>query len=209
MRTVSVSTADSKGTTLFRLTRRLTLALVSLTVLVSSCASTKTSTDGTAVTQPVSASASTSTTAPATNAGGRPKITFDPCRDIPTSALQAENLSMPRPTRRTDGDIEDVSCAFRPQPTDYRVRIGASNYTLDMDKKVDGHWGFQDTTVGGRKALFFYPVPQNTSGCVIDIEATTGVYGVLITGDYKYGPYPDCMAAARHYAEAFVQYFPA
>lgn len=200
--------ADSKGATLFRYTRRLSLALASLAVLVASCASTKTSTEGTAVTQPVGVSTSTSTMAPATNAGGRPKITFDPCKDIPASVLQAENLSMPRPNRRTDGDIEDVSCAFRPQPTDYRVGIEASNYTLEMDKKVDGHWGFQDLTISGRKALFFHP-GQRASDCVIDIEATTGVYGVLITGDYKYGPYPDCMAAARHYAEAFVEYFPA
>lgn len=203
----SVSTADSQDTTLSRYARCATLAFAALTVLVSSCASTKTSTDGTVATQPVSASTSTSPTAPATNTGSRPKITFDPCKDIPASALQAENLSMPRPNRRTDGDIEDVSCAFRPQPTEYRVGIEASNYTLDMDRKIDGHWGFQDLTIGGRKALFFHP-GQRASDCVIDIEAVTGVYGILITGDNKYGRYPDCMAAARHYAEAFVQYFP-
>lgn len=193
-----------------QLTRRLPfVALISLAILAPSCTSTKTSTDGTAVTQP-GVSTSIRTTPPATNADGQPKITFDPCKDIPASALQAENLSMPRPDRKTDGSVEEISCGFRPQPTDYRVRITASNYTLAMDRKVEGHWGFQDLTIGDRNALFFYPYPGGrTSDCVIDIEATTGVYGVLITGDYKYGPYPDCMAAARHYAEAFVQYFPA
>ncbi|WP_255795956.1 DUF3558 domain-containing protein [Mycobacteroides abscessus] len=146
-----------------------------------------------------------------TNSKGRVHITFDPCKEIPASVVGQLHLDRkpPRPDTQTDGEIETVFCKYYPQ-TRYLLTVSASNYTLDMLKKANNHWGYQDLEVGGRRALFAYrgTAPAKDS-CIINVEATTGVYGVAVdTSHEDFTPYPDCMTAARTNTDALLSYFP-
>ncbi|WP_078327642.1 DUF3558 family protein [Mycobacteroides salmoniphilum] len=153
----------------------------------------------------------TSTTTPrvATNTAGRPSITYQPCKEIPAAAIREQQLDRrpPEADRSTDGDIENNTCGYLAQAR-YGVTVAASNYTLDMDKKV-GHSGYKEFDINGRRALSFYLFEGNTNTCAIDVEATTGTYGVKVDSALgKFGNFPDCLTAARAHLDAFLPYFP-
>lgn len=155
----------------------------------------------------------TTTTASAvtTNAGGRPKITYEPCKEIPESVIAQQKLDRrpPKPDRSTDGDIENNRCGYMAQAR-YGVTVTASNYTLEMDKKIDYHWDFKDFDINGRRALSYFVMKGVSDSCTIDVEATTGTYGVMVSNaQNKYGEFPDCLTAARAHLDAFLPYFPA
>lgn len=171
--------------------------LISVMLFMTGCSSPVT---GSPVTSPLP-----------TNSKGRAHITFDPCKDIPTSIVEQLQLDRkpPRPDSQTDGDIETVFCKYYPR-TRYLLTVAASNYTLDMLKKANNHWGYQDLEIGGRKALFAYrATPPQKDSCVINVEATTGVYGVAVdTSHEDFTPYPDCMTAVRSNLDTLLPYFP-
>lgn len=157
------------------------------------------------------ASASPSTSVAATNTAGRVKITFDPCTAIPASVIAEQKLDRrpPKPDRSSDGDIENNRCSYLAQAR-YGVSAVASNYTLEMDKKVDLHGDFKEFDINGRRALSFLIYKNDPTACAIDVEATTGTYGVNVSSAMsKFGDFPDCFAAARAHLEAFLPYFPA
>ncbi|MBB4855145.1 hypothetical protein HNP40_002537 [Mycobacteroides chelonae] len=156
------------------------------------------------------ATATTTTSAIATNAAGRPKITYEPCKEIPATVVAQQKLDRrpPEPDRRTDGETENNTCGYLAQAR-YGVTVTASNYTLDMDKKDPAHWGFTDLEISGRKALSYYLFQGDTNTCAIDLQATTGVYGVMVdSATGKFGQFPDCLTAARAHLEAFLPHFP-
>ncbi|WP_100482551.1 DUF3558 family protein, partial [Mycobacteroides abscessus] len=103
--------------------------------------------------QPNAASATTATSTIATNAAGRPKITYEPCKEIPATVVAQQKLDRrpPEPDRRTDGETENNTCGYLAQAR-YGVTVTASNYTFDMDKKDPAHWDFKDLEINGRKA---------------------------------------------------------
>ncbi|OHU80128.1 DUF3558 family protein [Mycobacteroides chelonae] len=148
----------------------------------------------------------TTTSAAATNAKGRPTVTFDPCTQIPAGVIAQQKLDRrpPKPNRSSDGDIENNTCGYLAQK-DYGVTVAASNYTLDMDKKA-----YPDSTeleINGRRARSFHLFEGNTDTCAIDVEAPFGVYGVKIDStSSKFGEFPDCLAAARAHLDAFLPY---
>ncbi|MBN7314890.1 DUF3558 domain-containing protein [Mycobacteroides abscessus] len=151
--------------------------------------------------------ATTSTVA--TNTAGRPTITYEPCKQIPAEVVREQQLDRraPEPDRSTDGAIENNICGYLAQAR-YGVTVAASNYTLDMDKKV-GHFGYKEFDIGGRRALSFYLFAGNTNTCAIDVEASTGTYGVKVDSALgKFGNFPDCLTAARAHLDAFLPYFP-
>lgn len=155
--------------------------------------------------------AAATTTAVATNKAGLPAITFDPCTQLPASVIAAQKLDKrpPRPERISDGKTESNICRYLSW-AGYGVSVWASNYTIEMDKKVPGHWGFQEFDINGRRALSFYlsaEPEQNT--CNIEVAATTGIYGVKVDSAHAgYGDYPDCLTTARAHLDAFLPYFP-
>lgn len=147
----------------------------------------------------------------ATNAAGRPKITYEPCKEIPASVIAQQKLDRrpPEPDRSSDGDIENNRCGYMAQ-TRYGVTVTASNYTLEMDKKIDYHWDFKEFQINGRRALSYYVMEGKSDSCTIDVEATTGTYGVMVTNPQNtFGEFPDCLTAARAHLDAFLPYFPA
>ncbi|WP_272868811.1 DUF3558 family protein [Mycobacteroides salmoniphilum] len=155
--------------------------------------------------------ATTTTSAVANNAGGRPIIAYEPCREIPATAVAQQKLDRRRlePDRRTDGKTENNTCGYLAQAR-YGVTVTASNYTLDMDKTDSTHWDFKNLEINGRKALSYYLFQRDTSTCAIDLQATTGVYGVMVdSATGKFGEFPDCLTAARAHLDAFLPYFPA
>lgn len=160
-------------------------------------------------TQETQAVATSSTSAVATNTAGRPKVTFDPCKEIPASVIAQQKLDRrpPEPDRSSDGDVENNICGYL-APKDYGVTVAASNYTLDMDKKT-----YPDSTeldINGRRARSFYLFKGSTDTCAIDVEAPFGTYGVKIDGTSgRFGDFPDCLTAARAHLDAFLPYFPA
>lgn len=157
------------------------------------------------------AAATTTTSTVATNAGGRPKITYEPCTQIPASVIAQQKLDRrpPKPDRSSDGDIENNRCGYMAQAR-YGVTVTASNYTLEMDRKIDYHWDFKEFSIGGRRALSYYVMKDKSDSCTIDVEATTGTYGVMVTSPKNtFGEYPDCPTAARAHLDAFLPYFPA
>lgn len=161
--------------------------------------------------QTTTPSASTSTSAAATNTAGRAKITFDPCSAIPASVITEQKLDRrtPKPDRSSDGDIENNRCSYLAQ-AQYGVSAVASNYTLQMDKKVDSHGDFKEFNINGRRALSFLIYKNDPTACAIDVEATTGTYGVNASSALgKFGEFPDCLTAARAHLDAFLPYFPA
>ncbi|MDO3169598.1 DUF3558 domain-containing protein [Mycobacteroides abscessus subsp. abscessus] len=163
--------------------------------------------------QPQDASTSTSTTTStvATNTAGRAKITFDPCTQIPASVIAQQKLDRlpPKPDRSADGDIENNRCGYLAQAR-YGVSAVASNYTLEMDKKVDFHGDFKEFDINGRRALSFLIYKNDPTACAIDVEATTGTYGVnASSAKGTFGDFPDCLTAARAHLDAFLPYFPA
>lgn len=161
-----------------------------------------------------SATPPTATTAPsavATNERGRPKITYEPCREIPASVITQQKLDRrpPEPDRSTDGNIENNRCFYMAQAR-YGVTVTASNYTLEMDKKIDYHGDFREFEINGRRALSYYVTKGVADSCTIDVEATTGTYGVLVANAKNtFGEFPDCLSAARAHIDAFLPYFPA
>ncbi|PVA35734.1 DUF3558 domain-containing protein [Mycobacteroides abscessus] len=160
--------------------------------------------------QPNAASATTATSTIATNAAGRPKITYEPCKEIPATVVAQQKLDRrpPEPDRRTDGETENNTCGYLAQAR-YGVTVTASNYTFDMDKKDPAHWDFKDLEINGRKALSYYLFQGDTNTCAIDLQATTGVYGVMVdSATGKFGEFPDCLTAARAHLEAFLPHFP-
>lgn len=89
------------------------------------------------------------------------------------------------------------------------MTVAASNYTLDMDKKIDYHSDFKEFDINGRRALSYYLHQGNVKDCAIDVEATTGSYGVMVSSALgKFGNFPDCLTAARAHLNAFLPYFP-
>lgn len=160
---------------------------------------------------PVTSSKPTTTSQLPTNANGRVHITFDPCKDIPAAAIQQLQLDAkpPRSDTQSDGDIENVFCKYYPRG-EYLLTLAASNYTLEMLRQSNNEWGYQDLEIGGRKALFGYrSVQPKTDSCALNISASTGVYGVLISSSPgEFAPYPDCLTAARKNAEGLVPYLP-
>lgn len=146
-----------------------------------------------------------------TNTKGRVHITFDPCKDIPSAVIQQLQLDAkpPRPDTQSDGDIENVFCKYYPRG-EYLLTLAASNYTLDMLRQANDEWGYQELEIGGRKALFGYRSAQpQTDSCALNISASTGVYGVLISSSPgEFAPYPDCLTAARKNAEGLVPHLP-
>lgn len=161
--------------------------------------------------QPNPVTSTTTTSTIATNTKGRPAVSYDPCTAFPANLLQSLDLTRkpPEPASQSDGDIENKMCYFY-STHKHNVTVAASNYTLEMDRKIAGHWGFQDTEVGGRKALSYYLSKQpDASTCAIDVSASAGIFGVMVGSAAKdYAPYPDCLGAARAYAEAFLPHFP-
>lgn len=174
-----------------------TAFLASLVLVVAGCSSPIT---GTAVTSQLP-----------TNSKGRVDITFDPCKEIPANIIEQLQLDRkpPRPDAQSDGDIETVFCKYYSR-TRYLLTVAASNYTLDMLKKANNHWGYEDLEVGGRHALFAYRgTPPEKDSCVINLAATTGVYGVAVSTSHEdFTPYPDCMTAVRKNIDALLPYFP-
>lgn len=171
-------------------------------VLVASCTHAGIGQD-----TPAPAAASTSTVA--TNTAGRPTITYEPCKQIPAEVVREQQLDRraPEPDRSTDGEIENNICGYLAQAR-YGVTVAASNYTLDMDKKV-GHYSYKEFDIGGRRALSFFLFAGNTNTCAIDVEASTGTYGVKVDSALgKFGNFPDCLTAARTHLDAFLPYFP-
>lgn len=147
--------------------------------------------------QDASTSTSTSTSAVATNTAGRAKITFDPCSQIPASVIAQQKLDRlpPKPDRSADGDIENNRCGYLAQAR-YGVSAVASNYTLEMDKKVDFHGDFKEFDINGRRALSFLIYKNDPTACAIDVEATTGTYGVNASSAMgTFGDFPDCLTA--------------
>lgn len=177
------------------LLRRLALACTGL--LLISCGP---SVSGTPVTSPLP-----------TNDKGHTRITYDPCKEIPASVIAQQKLDSrpPQPNSINGGGVENYLCKYRAQ-SGYYLSISASNYTLEMDKKDTTHWGYRDFEINGRKALSFYLSAQpRKDGCAIDVAASTGVYGVLVSdGLNGFDPYPDCLSAAQANIEAFMPYFP-
>ncbi|MGH3726791.1 MAG: DUF3558 domain-containing protein [Mycobacterium sp.] len=163
----------------------------------------------TACTSPVAGTPVTSVLP--TNSKGHTRITYDPCNELPTSVIAQQQLDSqpPKPNTINGGGVENNLCKYRAQ-SGYYISVSASNYTLEMDKKDKTHWGYRDFEINGRKAVSFYvSTPPEKDGCSIDVEASTGVYGVLVTAGLNgYAPYPDCMAAAQANIEAFMPYFP-
>lgn len=153
--------------------------------------------------------ATTATSTAATNAKGRPTVSFEPCKQIPASVIAQQKLDRlpPHADRSSDGDIENNICRLLAQAR-YGVTIAASNYTLDMDKKT-----YPDSTeleVNGRRARSFYLFKGSADTCAIDIEAPFGTYGVKVdSASGKFGEFPDCLTAARAHLDAFLPYFPA
>lgn len=149
----------------------------------------------------------------ATNTAGLPHITFDPCTGIPAEVIRTEGLDRkpPRPSKISDGKIERLICTFTPREGVYRVSVDASNFTFAMDRADDRKGDFQEFELNGRKAMSYQvvsPTPDPTV-CNIDIEATTGVYGILVgSSDANFAPFPDCMSAAKKHMAAFVPYLP-
>lgn len=176
-----------------------------LTLLLAGCSST---TSGSGIT---SAPDSDAPSQPPTSTAAQASVKFDPCKDIPTNVitqLQLDN-GAPRPDSQNGSEIKNVFCMYHSRG-DYYLTVAASNYTLDMLKKADNYWGFQDLEIGGRRALFGYRTPEpNVDSCALNIAASTGVYGVMVgTARHSFAPYPDCLTAARTNAEALVPYFP-
>ncbi|AKC38722.1 DUF3558 domain-containing protein [Mycobacteroides chelonae] len=173
------------------------LALVSTGVVLAACGP---SVPGTPVTSPLP-----------TNDKGHTRITFDPCKEIPANVIAQQKLDSrpPEPNSINGGGVENYLCKYRAQ-SGYYLSISASNYTLEMDKKDTTHWGYRDFEINGRKALSFYLSTQpRKDGCAIDVAASTGVYGVLVSdGLNGFDPYPDCLSAAQANIEAFMPYFP-
>ncbi|SKU85299.1 Protein of uncharacterised function (DUF3558) [Mycobacteroides abscessus subsp. massiliense] len=160
--------------------------------------------------QSTAASTTTATTsAVATNAKGRPTVSYDPCTQIPASVIAQQKLDRrpPRPNRSSDGETENNTCGYL-APEDYGVTVAASNYTLDMDKKTYPNSKALD--IGGRPARSFFLFDGNTDTCAIDIAAPFGTYGVKVDSTSgKFGQFPDCLTAARAHLDAFLPYFPA
>ncbi|WP_234802715.1 DUF3558 domain-containing protein [Mycobacteroides salmoniphilum] len=179
--------------------------LASLMIASAGCSG---SIPGTAVTSSGSAVASQLPT----NTAGRARITFDPCKDIPAGVIADLQLDAkpPRPDTQTDGDIENVFCKYYPKAPHYLLTVAASNYTLDMLKKTNNEWGYQEFEVNGRKMLFGYRSPQpETNSCALNVAATTGVYGVLAVGVHNdFTPFPDCLTAVKRNMEGLLPYFP-
>lgn len=180
--------------------------LALLTLTTAACTSPVV---GTPTASPTSTAASSSPIP--TNQAGRVHITFEPCKDIPANVIKDLKLdkSPPRPDTQTDGEIENVFCKYRSQGK-YYLTIAASNHTLETLKTTNRGWDLQEFVIGGRQAISTFDSPQpSTDDCSINVEATTGVYGVLVgTADHSFDPYPDCMAAARASTEALLPYFP-
>lgn len=152
----------------------------------------------------------TTTSTVAKNAAGRSKITYEPCKEIPASIVAQQKLDRrpPEPDRRTDGETENNTCGYLAQAR-YGVTATASNYTLDMDKKDPAHWGFKDLEINGRKALSYYLFQGDSNTCAIDLQASTGVYGVMVdSATGKFGEFPNCPTAAQAHLDAFLPYFP-
>lgn len=146
-----------------------------------------------------------------TNKAGLPSITFDPCKEIPADVIRAEGLDRkaPKPNRISDGKIETNTCMYTPRDGVYRIDAEASNYTLEMDKADTDHGDFQDFDVKGRKALSYLNVKGQPNACAIDVAATTGVYGVLVSSaDGNFAPFADCLSTAKKHLDAFLPYFP-
>ena len=101
-------------------------------------------------------------------------------------------------------------CYYYPKAPNFLLSLAASNYTMEMLKKLSGHWGIEEYEIGGRRALATFDAkPPRTDICSISVAATTGVYGVLITGFHDdFTPYPDCKTAARTNMEALLPYLP-
>ncbi|MUM16003.1 DUF3558 domain-containing protein [Mycobacterium sp. CBMA271] len=154
----------------------------------------------------------TPTTSPLpTNKSGHTRITWEPCTEIPSSVIAEQQLDARPPERKslgTDG-VMVIGCKYKSR-TGYYFTIDASNYTLKMDKKDDTHWDYRDFEINGRTALSYYVSSRpHTDGCAIDVAATTGLYGVMVSdGNNGFAPYPDCLAAARANIEALLPYFP-
>lgn len=148
-----------------------------------------------------------------TNKSGPTDIDWDPCKAIPASTITQLQLDSrpPEPDSLGKGGtgVQVVRCKYRAQ-SGYYLSVNASNYTLDMDKKDPDHWDYQDFEINGRKALSYILSPRpRTTGCAIDVSASTGVYGVLVNqGVNGFAPYPDCLTAARKNVEALLPYFP-
>lgn len=148
-----------------------------------------------------------------TNAAGLPSVFYLPCEEIPHTVLHQQHLN-PSPVSTTAASAhagaESKTCTYRSTDRRHHVTIIASNNTLGQDHNDLPHQGRQLLTIGGRRAVMFrLSTPTGTSACEIDTAASTGIYGVQIsTIGTDYAPYPDCPAAARHYTEAFVPYFP-
>ena len=137
-------------------------------------------------------------------------ITFDPCKEIPARVITQQRLDRrpARPDRSSDGEVETNRCYYLTQ-AGYGVAATASNYTLAMDKKVDSHWDFKEFDINGRRALSYYVTKGVSDSCTIDVEATTGTYGVLVASPQNtFGEFPDCLTAARSHLDAFLPYFP-
>lgn len=172
------------------------------TVLLASCSHAGIQSTATSTT-------TTTTSAVATNAKGRPIVSYEPCKQIPASVIAQQKLDRlpPRSNRSSDSDIENNTCGYLAQAR-YGVTVAASNYTLDMDKKT-----YPDSTeleVNGRRARSFYLFKGSADTCAIDIEAPFGTYGVKVdSASGKFGDFPDCLTAARAHLDAFLPYFPA
>ncbi|MUM16002.1 DUF3558 domain-containing protein [Mycobacteroides sp. CBMA 271] len=154
----------------------------------------------------------TPTTSPLpTNESGHTRIEWEPCTEIPSSVITQQQLDSRPPERKSLGStgVMVIRCNYRAR-TGYYISAYASNYTLEMDKKDDTHWDYRDLEINGRKALSYYVSSRpKTDGCAIDVAATTGLYGVLLSeGINDFAPYPDCLAAARANIEALLPYFP-
>ncbi|CPR80782.1 Protein of uncharacterised function (DUF3558) [Mycobacteroides abscessus subsp. abscessus] len=175
-----------------------------LTMLLTGCSSTISGSGTTSISDSDAPSQPTSTTE-------HTSAKFDPCTDIPANViaqLQLDN-GTPRPDSQNGGEIKNVFCMYHSRG-DYYLTVAASNYTLDMLRKADNYWGFQDLEIGGRPALFGYRTPEpSVDSCALNIAASSGVYGVMVgTARHSFAPYPDCLTAARTNAEALVSYFP-
>lgn len=173
------------------------LVLTSAVALLTACGSPV---SGTPVTSPLP-----------TNDKGHTRITYDPCKEIPASVIAQQQLDAqsPEPNSINGGGVENYLCQYKAR-TGYYIQVSASNYTLDMDKKDTTHWGYRDFEINGRKALSYYlSTPPSKDGCAIDVAASTGVYGVLVSdGLNGFAPFPDCLSAAQANIEALMPYFP-
>ncbi|WP_213576216.1 DUF3558 domain-containing protein [Rhodococcus sp. USK13] len=158
------------------------------------------------------ASASTTTRAPRhIDKSDRPQVTFDPCLDIPDSALIEAGYD-PRSERNADFTPDEytfLGCSYKTPQRLYGMNVLSGNITFAEEQAKTKNLA-TPIEINGRRALLKFD-PGIADACDLSIETADGFMGItrtLFKGTGMPAPESEWCAGLEDTARIFERYIP-